>query len=288
MPSVVIAAHNEESMIRACLDALLDQGADDLEIVVSANGCTDRTVELAASVGVTVVERAEPGKAAAINAAEHVATRFPRVYLDADIVLPLGALAAFEAHLARHPGVLAVVPARQLNLAGRPWPVRAYFQINSKVPAFRDGLFGRGCVALSEAGRSRFDLFPELIADDLFLDSQFSADEKAVVSHVTVVVEAPWTTRDLFRRLVRVRRGNAEMRSAAASGELGVRIRSARRWAWLTDVVAKKPILAPAGVVYAALSLAASVRASHAPRRGDEWGRDESTRERASGLQGRP
>ena len=34
-------------------------------------------------------------------------------------------------------------------------------------------------IALSEEGRARFDAFPTLIADDLFLDSQFSAAEKA-------------------------------------------------------------------------------------------------------------
>ena len=46
MPSVVIAAHNEEDVIGQCLDALLSQNLPErLEIVVSANGFVDRIAE---------------------------------------------------------------------------------------------------------------------------------------------------------------------------------------------------------------------------------------------------
>lgn len=52
MVSVVIAAHNEEAVIGGCLDALLAQRTDTpLEVVVSANGCTDRTAEAAEARG---------------------------------------------------------------------------------------------------------------------------------------------------------------------------------------------------------------------------------------------
>jgi glycosyltransferase involved in cell wall biosynthesis len=280
--SIVIAAHNEEPVIGACLSALLGQGTDDVEIIVSANACTDRTADIARKAGALVVERQVPGKAAALNAAERVATRFPRIYLDADIVIPAGGIAALEDRLSSQTGVLAVVPARRVNTEGRPWPVRAYFQINTRLPAFRNGLFGRGCIAISESGRARFDTFPELISDDLFLDSQFEDAEKSEVSDVTVVVEAPWTTRDLLRRLVRVRRGNAQMRAAAADGDLDLEIRASRPWAWLSEVVVKQPSLAPAGLAYAILTLAAALRASRPAASGREWGRDDSTRKRAA------
>ena len=62
-------------------------------------------------------------------------------------------------------------------------------------------------IALSEQGRARFADFPELIADDLFLDSLFTDAEKSQVPEVEVVVQAPFGVRDLVRRLVRVRRG---------------------------------------------------------------------------------
>ena len=114
-------------------------------------------------------------------------------------------------------------PRRRVNTHGRAWPVRGYFAINERLPVYRDGLFGRGMITLSPSGRARFGEFPAMIADDLFVDSQFTAAEKAEANEVDVVVDAPYTTRDLMNRLVRVRRGNAEMRAAAATGTIAPR-----------------------------------------------------------------
>lgn len=273
MPSVVIAAHNEESVIGACLDALaVQQGTFLLEIVVSANGCNDRTVEVATRPGVVVIDRREPGKAAALNAGEAVATEFPRLFLDADIIAPPNAVQALAARLAQG-GALVAVPRRRLNTAGRPWPVRAYFSINERLPAFRNGLFGRGMIAVSEQGRRRFSTFPDLIADDLFLDSQFTDDEKCEVSAVEVVVEAPFTTRALVRRLVRVRRGNSEMRRALAG-----KARSSDRWAWFRDVVRAEPHLIVAAVPYLAITMLAAALAKRRAPSQRAWGRDDTTR----------
>jgi hypothetical protein len=229
---------------------------------------------------VTVVDRPQPGKAAALNAGELVAHGFPRIYLDADILAPSNAVAELAAVLAGAPGVLAAVPRRRLNTAGRPWLVRAYFSINERLPAFTDGLFGRGMIALSAEGRARFDTFPELVADDLFLDSLFSAEQKATVQTVEVAVEAPFTLGDLMRRLVRVRRGNSQMREAGRSGEVDLSVRKSDKRAWLR-VVAREPRLLPSAVPYAAITLIASRRARRTASSSD-WGRDESTRSRAA------
>jgi glycosyltransferase involved in cell wall biosynthesis len=293
MPSIVIAAHNEENVIGPCLDALLDQHLPaplessplefgPLEIIVSANGCTDRTAAVAKRPGVTVLVSPEAGKAAALNAADRIATGFPRIYLDADILVPPGGVAAVLGRFTKAPHPLAVVPRRRVNTAGRPWTVRAYFAINDRLPAFRDGLFGRGMIALSEQGRARFDLFPTMIADDLFIDSEFSATEKVEASEVEVVVQAPFTTRDLVRRLVRVRRGNAELRAAAAAGLVDVAIRPADRWAWLREVVLPHPRLVTAAVPYVSITLIAGLLARRTVNAGHGWGRDESTRQTPS------
>ncbi|TDC53143.1 glycosyltransferase [Jiangella ureilytica] len=279
MASVVIAAHNEANVIGSCLEALSGQRfSGDLDIVVSANGCTDDTAAVAARHGVTVVDRPEAGKTGALNAGDPVATGFPRIYLDADIVLPAHAVATVVARFEVLPRPLAVVPRRRVNTAGRAWPVKAYFSINERHPAFRTGLFGRGMIALSEEGRARFDTFPELIADDLFLDSRFTAAEKAELTEVEVVVEAPFTTRDLLRRLVRVRRGNAQLRTAAAAGQVDLPVRSADRWAWLRDVVVREPRRAPAAIPYLVITVAAALLARRPARPGDGWGRDDTTR----------
>ena len=61
--SVIIPAHNEEKVLGRCLDALLaDSRPGEMEIVVAANGCTDRTVEIARGYcnPVRVVEVSQP------------------------------------------------------------------------------------------------------------------------------------------------------------------------------------------------------------------------------------
>lgn len=276
MPSVIIAAHNERSVIGDCLDALAGQvTSEPLEVIVSANGCTDDTAARAREHGALVIERAEPGKSAALNAAEEMATSLPRIYLDADIIAPPESIQALVDRVTCG-GALAAVPARRLDVEGRPWPVRAYYSINERLPAFRSGLFGRGMICLSGDARGRFERFPEMIADDLFLDSQFSDDEKSEVQEVVVVVEAPYSTRELLARLVRVRKGNAQMRAAAREGGIELTVRPADRWAWLRDVVARKPSLALAAVPYLIITVVAALRARRAST--TEWGRDESSR----------
>lgn len=271
MAGVVIAAHNEEAVLGRCLDALERQQPRP-EIVVSANGCTDATVAVATRPGVTVIDRPQPGKAAALNAGDALLGVFPRVYLDADIIPPTGAMAALSEALAA--GALVAVPSRHVDATGRPWPVRAYMAINSRLPAFRSGLFGRGLIALSREARDRFDEFPSVIADDLYLDALFTEDERVVVDSVEVVVAAPHTTRDLLNRLTRVRRGNAQLRALLAGHQSAV-ARRADRWAWLRDVVLPQPWLLPAAVPYVVITLIAARRG----RRADAgWGTDISTR----------
>ena len=285
MVSVVIAAHNEEAVLGACLDSLRSQpGAERMQIVVSANGCTDGTAEVAYSRGAQVVDRREAGKPAALNAAEKVAVGFPRIYLDADIVVPPGAVDAVLARLSDSPRTRAVVPRRRVSTAGRPWPVKGYFAIQQRLPVFRDGLFGRGMIAVSAEGRARFDEFPDLIADDLFLDSQFSAEEKAEAADAEVIVEAPYTTRALLRRLVRVRRGNSQMRAASQTGDIEASVRSSDPAAWLRDVVMAKPVLIFAAVPYVTITVIAALLARRPAKPAQAWGRDESTRVRQASV----
>jgi glycosyltransferase involved in cell wall biosynthesis len=289
MTSVVIAAHNEGAVLGRCLDALLsDAVPGELDVTVVANGCTDDTARVAAArSGVRVLDRREAGKVGALNAGDAVAEGFPRIYLDADIVLTTGAVRALAAALpadrldARR--AMAAAPRRELELAGRPLMVRAYFAIHSRLPAFHGSLFGRGVVALSESGRARFGQFPVVIADDLFLDSLFGLDEKVQVDEVSAHVAAPRRTGDLVRRLVRVRRGNAALRAESALQPQGLsaptHVRPADRLSWLRDVVLPRPWLGPAGVCYAGITLLADLLARRVPSNaGAVWERDESSR----------
>jgi glycosyltransferase involved in cell wall biosynthesis len=292
MVSVVIAAHDEAAVIGRCLDSLLaDAKPGEFDVTVVANGCTDGTAAVAAARSdVRVVELPEPSKSKALNAGDRVATGFPRIYLDADIVV--------TAHIARivtgslnsqddasdpagNCRSLVAVPRRDLELSGRPLLVRGYFAIHRRLPVFREGLFGRGMIALSAEGRARFDQFPEMVADDLFLDAQFSKAEKRHVIEVATVVATPWTTRDLVRRLTRVRRGNAALRDASQRGQVAVAVavRKADRVSWFRDVVAPNPRLGPAAIAYVMITAWSAVLARRDPGPGDAWGRDSSTRD---------
>jgi glycosyltransferase involved in cell wall biosynthesis len=283
MTSVVIAAHNEEAVLGRCLDALLaGAGGDPVDITVVANGCTDGTAAVARRSGARVLERAEPGKASALNAGDAVAVGWPRMYLDADVTFVAGSVRdladALDAAGTRGIPPLAAVPRRRLDVAGRPLLVRAFYAINNRLPAYRGALFGRGAIALSQAGRARFDAFPEMIADDLFLDSLFGPDERVQVDTVVSLVATPRRTRDLVRRLARVRAGNAALRAAGAGGAVPTGVRRAANTSWLRDVVMRRPWLAPAAACYVAIILSAEIVARRSGRRGVGWGHDQSSR----------
>ena len=282
--SVVIAAHNEATVLGQCLDTLLmDAEPGEFDVVVVPNGCADDTAKVASDrPGVRVVEIPEANKAKALNAGDRAAMGFPRIYLDADIILATAQARslsdALSASTGRKPRPLAAVPGRTLDRRGRPLMVRAYYAINSRLPAFREGLFGRGAIALSAEARHRFDAFPDMVADDLFLDSLFSAAEKVQVDDSLTTVAAPMRTRDLVRRLVRVRRGNAAMRAAGSSGKVDGTVRPADRSAWFTAVVKPHPHLAPAAVIYVGISALTAVLARGSPQPERSWGQDASTR----------
>lgn len=272
MASIIIAAHNEERVLGATLDCLLADGSSH-EIVVAPNGCSDDTAGTArARPGIRVIEVAEGGKANALNHADAVAAEFPRIYLDADIRLPPGGIDRLISALDTT-GVLVAVPARELDVLGRPWPVRAWCLIHERLPVFREGIFGRGTIALTAEARGRFQQFPTMVADDLFLDSLFAAAERAHVQSVTVVIAAPRTTAELLDRLVRVRRGSAAMRQASGRGDVPATVRQSDPWSWFRDVAVKEPRLAAAAVVYVAITLLAAGRARRGSVNDLSWGR---------------
>lgn len=123
---VLIAAHNEEACIGATLQSLADQDRRPDEIIVVADRCTDRTVEIAVSHGAKVFETIgnEYRKAGALNQALMVvltdlASEDQVLLMDADSVLCPGFLAAAERRLlTRDAGRAAVGAVGAVFLAG--------------------------------------------------------------------------------------------------------------------------------------------------------------------------
>lgn len=274
---VVVPAHNEAAVIGRLLDALQSGIAPgQIEVIVACNGCTDGTADIARARGATVVEIEAASKIAALNAGDDAATGFPRCYVDADVVVTGGAVAEV-ARLLSEPGVLCAAPPFRLDLAGRPWSVRAFCTVWLRDPYFSDGYVGSGFYAMSEEGRKRFARFPEIIADDLLARNLFSLAERRVAAAEPFVVQAPWTLRALFRRRVRIYAGNMELSDHPEYRTLpGSRGQSASWWRGLLT----KPRLVPSVCLYLAVNLLAKfvARRQLRRRRGIDWGRDDTTR----------
>jgi glycosyltransferase involved in cell wall biosynthesis len=87
--SVVIPAYNEEKYIGRCLESVRDQTYNGpLEIVVVDNNCTDRTAEIARSMGATVVAEPVRGIGSARQRGALAARGEIIASTDADTVVP--------------------------------------------------------------------------------------------------------------------------------------------------------------------------------------------------------
>jgi len=202
----VIPAHNEERVIARTLGRLsVGVSRDDLDVVVVCNGCTDRTAEVARTVApwARVLEVPKPSKAEAVRTGNVAGTVFPRVHLDADVVIS-GADVLNLVRPLREPGVLATAPQRVLLRDRSSRLVRWFYDVWEQLPQVRSGLFGRGVVAVSEEGQRRVNALPQLMSDDLGISEAFEPDERRVVWTAFAEVRAPGTFRDLIRRRVRV------------------------------------------------------------------------------------
>ncbi|WP_127903623.1 glycosyltransferase family 2 protein [Solirhodobacter olei] len=218
--TVIIPANNEEGYIGRCLEGLLGQDKDAglVEIIVSGNGCTDRTEEIVRAAVPAMARRGwnliwesrpELGKFGALNWADRRACGAMRIYLDADVQCEPALLGQLRKALGRPgavyaTGTIAVAPARS-------WITRRYSAVWSELPFVVGGAVGAGLFAVNAAGRERWREFPEIISDDTFVRLQFSPEER-----IEVPARYHWPMVEGFRNLVRVRRrqnaGVAEIR----------------------------------------------------------------------------
>lgn len=275
--SIVIPAHDEERVIGRLLTGLTSSGrGGHFEITVVCNGCTDATADIARSVdsGIRVIERETPSKHDALRAGNAAACAFPRLFVDADVEIDAAAALRLVQALDDE-GLLAVAPRRCIPRDGVSWIVKAYYDVWEQLPSVRDGLFGRGVIALSRAGFERLGDIPQMMGDDLVISEAFAARERAIIEAAVVTIHPPRTLADLHRRRVRAATGNAQ------ADEAGLRQPSTSTSARsIVDVIRHRPRLALRMPVFLAVSLAGRIGARRAVRRGDftTWGRDESSR----------
>ena len=208
--SVIIPAHNEANYLPGCLDSLLaqDDTAGPIQIVVSANNCTDATVTVArarhaACVArgwqLDIIDREEGGKPGALNAGDAIATGAFRLYLDADVICDGALIGALRAALATD---LPVYATGHLRLApARTWISKRYGRFWMRLPFVKQGAPGAGLYAVNAAGRARWGAFPRVISDDGFVRLHFGPHER-----VEVAAGYKWPVVEGFYALVQVRR----------------------------------------------------------------------------------
>ena len=210
MLSVILPASNEEAWIGPCLDALLasDPPGMAAEVVVVANGCRDGTVAQAqaragaaqaAGWGLRVLDLAEGGKLAALNAGDAAVQGSIRVYLDADVQVSPALMAQIAQALA------GAAPAFASGTPVIPRPAsavtRAYAGFWKSLPFVRSPAPGFGLFAMNAAGRARWGEWPAIISDDTFARLHFAPQER-----IGLPATYTWPMVEGFARLVRVRR----------------------------------------------------------------------------------
>ena len=209
MISVIIPASNEETYLGACLASVLTSYAPPcpIEVIVVANGCTDRTAEVARGFQaqaeaqgwrMRVLDLTQGGKMRALNAGD-AAARYPmRAYLDADVTLHPALLGQLCLAL---DGPKARYASGTLRITAKGFVSRAYAATYRRVPFMATGVPGWGLFAVNAAGRARWREFPDIISDDTFVRLLFAPEER-----VAVRPTYDWPIVEGFGALVRVRR----------------------------------------------------------------------------------
>jgi hypothetical protein len=154
--------------------------------------------------------------------------------------------------------------------------VRAFYEIDNRLLADKDGIGHSGVYALSETGRARFGEFPAIVGDDAFVKRQFNDSERVGVSTAESIVTPPAKLWDLIRIKTRSHLGNYEL--ARHYPELLERVGPSYRSGLVK--LAGKPRLWLALSVYLWVKLLARMRARWQLWRGRRlvWERDESSR----------
>ena len=277
MVSIVIPAHNESEVIARTLDAIMrDAAPGEFEIIVVCNGCSDSTAAVARGFGpaVHVIECPVAGKPNALNLGDDAARAFPRIYIDADVIVTTNSIRALADRLGQG-DVLAVAPRQKFELTDCSRAVRAYYAVQSRLPSSREGIGGSGVYALSELGRRRFGRFPAVTADDGYVRIQFAANERATIAGAQSIVFAPRRLEDLVAIKSRSHFGNHEL--ARLYPKLWPNRGPSNRRSLLR--LFANPLMWPSLAVFCWVAIEARRRARNRQRSNQQiWTRDQSSR----------
>ena len=165
-------------------------------------------------------------------------------------------------------------------MTGRPWQVRWYYDVWALLPVVQRRLWGRGVIAVNEAGHRRLGDLPLLQADDLAASLTFEPHKTALVPGARVIIHLPLTFADLLRRRARIVTGVAQIERAQDIDVSADRTRMSD----LAAVIRRRPGMLLRVGYFLSVTVFAMLRASRARARGDyvTWLRDESSRTAAA------
>jgi glycosyltransferase involved in cell wall biosynthesis len=211
--SVIIPAHNEARLISHCLQALITPCPQyHLQIIVICNGCQDNTYAIVKALDSSIIclKTTIVSKTYALNLGDKVADFYPRIYLDADVILTIEAVKAMDLTLTNQHFFATSVTVK-MNVDSSSWCVRAFYEIWLNLPYCKAGMIGGGVYALSQQGRERFQEFPAIIADDGYIRCLFTEAERPLTSTGYVTVMAPKDLISLIKIKTRSRLGGYEL-----------------------------------------------------------------------------
>jgi glycosyltransferase involved in cell wall biosynthesis len=219
--SIIVPAHDEEAVLAHCLESLAHQDVTaPVQIIVVANGCSDRTLGVARSSTVALQRRgfrydiiglATASKAAALNAGDREARFGHRMYLDADVTLSRNALSSMLDAFRSDARLMFCSP--RLAAVATTYSARVYARVWAELPYVKQEVIGAGCYVVRDVGRRRWTTFPDIVADDKFARLHFDRSERRIVEESHFCVHLPVGLAELVRVRSRWIRANRELRT---------------------------------------------------------------------------
>lgn len=214
MPTVIIAAYNEASVIRDTLGSLIGGcESGDYQIIVACNGCHDGTEKIIQQEfrSAICISLKKASKSLAIRHVESLSPGFPRLYLDADITIKSTDAKRLLNIANKHLKPALIVPGSSVTTQNSQRAVQRFYKTWYNTGFVQRLGYGSGAYLLNHAGRKRFNEWPQLISDDGFVRSQFKQSEIFIIDSLKVKVKAPLTTSILIKVKARSKLGNLEL-----------------------------------------------------------------------------
>ena len=273
LPVIIVPAYNEQKVIARTLQPLYKGISDgQYSIVVAVNGSSDDSVDFIKNKfpDVICLDIELGSKTNAINTAEkHALAGFPRIYMDADVVVSYDGVISLINTLESTSEPLLVAPKAVMEFEHSSFFVKTFYRAWFKTVFYSSQGFGAGVYALNKSARGFFETFPNVIADDGFIREVIPVSQQKVDTNCISIVTAPKTLGSLIKIKTRSKLGNIELKN-----KLLIKNKKIAKKRFVT-----KPTIFEF-IIYCLVNLIASKLASYKYDSLDtyKWDKDESSR----------